>query len=92
MTEPHYDRRRRAVFNEIQVRQINDLITERIGALTTEEVARIAEAAADKAVDKMTAQAYQMIGKTVAQKMFWLLGLLTVAVVVWAVKNGWIKP
>ena len=90
MTDPHYDRRR-AVFNEVQIRQINDLITERVGALTPEEISTIAEAAAAKAVDLMTNQAYQMIGKTVAQKLFWLLGLLTAAATLWAVKTGWIK-
>ena len=90
MTEPHYDRRR-AVFNEIQVRQINDLITERIGALTSDEINEIAEAAADKAVEKMTAEAYRLVGKTFVDKFLWFVGVLVIGAVSWATGKGWLK-
>jgi hypothetical protein len=61
------------------------------GALTDEQIDRIAEKAADKAVAKLTDQVYREVGKGVVQKLFYIVGALVVAAFLWAKANGWIK-
>lgn len=60
--------------------------------LTDEQIEQIAERAAEKAVKKMTEQAYQAVGKGVVSKLLYILGVLTLAGYAWAMHNGWIKP
>lgn len=60
--------------------------------LTDEQVEKIAEHAAEKAVEKMTATAYQAIGKSLVNRLFWVVGVLAVAAWLWAMKSGYIAP
>jgi hypothetical protein len=46
--------------------------------LTDEQIEKIASLAADKAVKKMTDDAFKAVGQTVVQKLFWIVGVLTV--------------
>lgn len=59
--------------------------------LTDEHIERIAEVAADKAVQKMTEGAYKAIGRGVVSKLLWVIGVLTTAAFIWAAKAGWVK-
>ena len=56
--------------------------------LTEEQLDRIAEKAADKAVAKITNQVYQQIGKSVVTKMTWLLGACAVGIGLWLKSEG----
>lgn len=61
------------------------------GSLTDDQVDRIAERAAEKAVAKLTDHVYREVGKGVIQKLFYIVGALAVATFLWAKANGWIK-
>lgn len=56
--------------------------------LTEEQLDRIAEKAADKAVAKITNQVYQQIGRSVVTKMTWLLGACVVGIGIWLKSEG----
>ena len=52
--------------------------------LTEAEMDAIAERAADRAIRKM----YENIGKSVAQKMYWAIGIVVVGMVMLLAGNG----
>jgi 3-methyladenine DNA glycosylase Tag len=56
--------------------------------LTEEQIEKIASLAADKAVKKMTDDAFKAVGKTVVEKMFWIVGVLTVGLFAWLQATG----
>ena len=59
--------------------------------LSEEMIEHIADVAAQKAVEQMTANAYKAVGKSVLDKMFYMVGLLTVGLYLWAQNRGWFK-
>lgn len=50
-----------------------------------------AEAGASKAIEKLTQDVYQMVGKKVVGKLCQALGMLVVGFVIWALQQGWFK-
>jgi hypothetical protein len=62
------------------------------GALTDDDVERIAERAAQKAVEMMTRDAYAAVGKGVVQKALWIIGVLALTAFVWASQHGLVGP
>lgn len=52
-------------------------------SLTHEQIEEIASRAADKAIDRITQQVYQQIGRSVINKLMWIIGSLTVAAYIW---------
>lgn len=56
--------------------------------LTEEQIEQIAEMAATKAVKKMTDEAFKAVGKTVVEKMFWVIGALAVGAFAWLQTTG----
>jgi len=56
--------------------------------LSEAEMDAIAERAADRAIRKM----YESIGKSVAQKMYWAIGIVVVGMVMLLAGNGISKP
>lgn len=60
--------------------------------LTDAQLDDIAERAATRAVKKMTDDAYKAVGKSVLDKLLWLIGLLVVAGYLWAQSKGLVKP
>jgi hypothetical protein len=60
-------------------------------ALSDEQIEIIAERAAEKAIEKMTANLYQEIGKGFINKALTLIGVLTVALAIWATQKGIVK-
>ena len=56
--------------------------------LTEAEMDAIAERAADRAIRKM----YENIGKSVAQKVYWAIGIVVVGMVMLLAGNGMSKP
>jgi hypothetical protein len=56
--------------------------------LTEAEMDAIAERAADRAIRKM----YESIGKSVAQKVYWAIGIVVVGMVMLLAGNGMSKP
>lgn len=61
------------------------------GQLTDEQIERIAERAAEKAVAKLTDHVYREVGKSVVQKFVWIVGALAVGLFIWAKSQGFIK-
>lgn len=61
------------------------------GQLTDEQIERIAEKAADKAVAKLTDHVYREVGKGVVQKLFYIVGAITLAAFLWFKSGGWVK-
>jgi len=51
--------------------------------LSDEQIDFIAEKAADRAVKKLTDQAYQAIGKSVLEKLFYIVGVCSAAAYFW---------
>ena len=68
-----------------------DGIERRKMPLSEEQIELIAEKAADKAVAKMTEQAYAAVGKGVLDKMLYVVGVGIVALSIWLMQKGWIK-
>ena len=64
----------------------------RVPPLSEEQIEDIAERAAERAVQKMKAAAYQGIGQAIVSKMLWLTGIAAVWLYWWLLKNGFIKP
>ena len=56
--------------------------------LTDAEMDTIAERAADRAIRKM----YEQIGKSVAQKVYWFIGVAVVGMMMLLAGNGMSKP
>lgn len=48
-----------------------------------------AERGAEKAIEKLTNDVYQAVGKKVITKLWQLLGMVAVGLSVWALKQGW---
>ena len=60
--------------------------------LTEAQMDTIAEEAANRAVEKLTKDVYAAVGKTVLEKLAWIVGALAVGAFVWAQGKGLIKP
>ena len=56
--------------------------------LTDDQIDEVAERAADLAVKKMTENAYKAVGKSVIEKLFYIVGVLTLALYLWAKEKG----
>jgi len=50
-------------------------------SLTDDQIELIAQRAAELAVQKMTTDIYANVGKSVVQKVFWMVGVIATAVV-----------
>lgn len=59
--------------------------------LTDEQIEQIAERAADRAVEKLTNEAYKSIGKNVVQKFLWIVGVCAAALYFWLQQKGLVK-
>lgn len=59
--------------------------------LSDEQIEAIAERAAEKAIEKMTTEAYATIGRGVVNKLMWMIGVITVGTFIWASSKGLIK-
>jgi hypothetical protein len=57
------------------------------GGLSEEEVEDLVGRAAQKVMDNF----YRDIGKSVAQKIFWVIGLATVSLIIWLASIGKLK-
>lgn len=51
--------------------------------LSDEQIDAIAEKAAEKAIKKMTDDAYKAIGKSVLEKLFYIVGVIATAAYFW---------
>lgn len=69
-----------------------DAIAARAALKVADQMEHLVDKIADKAVEKITAQAYQLVGKTVIDRLFVLVGILAIGITAWAVGKGWIKP
>jgi hypothetical protein len=59
--------------------------------LSEDEINLIAERAAERAVEKITTQFYEQIGKSIIHKFMWLVGLISVGAFFWLETHGMIK-
>lgn len=67
-------------------------IAERAAKIAVEHSAQlIAERAAELAVQKLATSMYQMVGKSVVEKAFYIIGALSLAAYLYAQNRGWIK-
>ena len=56
--------------------------------LSEDQIEEIAEKAAEKAIEKLTGDVYKAVGKSVVQKMVWILGAITVGGYLYLKKVG----
>jgi len=56
--------------------------------LTDEQIDEIAGRAADMAVYKLTETAYKAVGKSIIEKMFWIVGVVTIGLYLWLKEKG----
>lgn len=59
--------------------------------ITDELIEEIAERAAARAVEKLTDHAYRAVGKSVVEKICWIVGVLCAGGYLWAQGRGLIK-
>lgn len=59
--------------------------------LSDEQIDIIAEKAAERAVEKMTAGVYKSIGKSVVDRFFWIVGALSLSAWLYAKNKGWVS-
>lgn len=59
--------------------------------LTEAQIEAIAEKAAIKAMEKITAHIYQNVGKSVVEKTFWIVGAVSIMLYFWLSSKGF-KP
>lgn len=52
-------------------------------SLTQDQIDEIASRAADKAIERITQQVYQQVGRSVINKLIWIVGSLSVAFYIW---------
>ena len=60
-------------------------------ALTQEEIEEIAERGAARAYKKMTTNIFIFVGKGILEKLFYIVGLVAVALFVWLHDKGIFK-
>lgn len=64
-------------------------------AISDEELKEMLEAAAKAgakaAIDELTQDLYQAVGKKVINKIWQTLGIMCVGFVLWAIQHGWFK-
>lgn len=53
---------------------------------------RVATRAADLAIERLTNNAYQAIGKGVVQRVLYIFGVAGTAFYLWGLNHGWFKP
>lgn len=58
--------------------------------LSEEQLDELAERAANRAVEKMTAHVYQTVGQSVVKRFLTIIGALTIAFIIWAEKHNWL--
>ena len=51
--------------------------------LTHDQIEEIASRAADKAIDRITQQVYQQVGRSVINKLMWIIGSISVGAYLW---------
>ena len=51
--------------------------------LTHDQIEEIASRAAEKAIDRITQQVYQQVGRSVINKLMWIIGSLSVGAYLW---------
>lgn len=56
--------------------------------LSEEQIEMIAEKAAAKAIEKLTSHVYQEVGKSVASKLFYIVGACALGVWLWLKSKG----
>lgn len=56
--------------------------------LTDQQIDEIAGRAADLAVKKLTEDAYKAVGKSIVEKLFWIIGVATVGLYLWMKEKG----
>ena len=61
---------------------------EKKSIVSDEQMEAIAEKAAEKAVLKITAVVYQNVGKSVVERIFWLIGAIVVGAYFWLKSKG----
>lgn len=66
---------------------MNNLSDEELGKM----LEYAAERGAEKAIEKLTQDVYQAVGKKVINKLWQALGIAAVAFVLWAIQHGWFK-
>ena len=59
--------------------------------ISDEQIEVIAEKAAEKAIELMTAGVYKSIGRSVVDKFLWIVGALSLGAWLWAKKNGYMQ-
>jgi hypothetical protein len=52
-------------------------------SLTQDQIEEIASRAADKAIERITQHVYQQVGRSVINKLIWIVGSLSVAFYIW---------
>lgn len=60
----------------------------RANPLSDEQIEDIAEKAAEKAIEKLTGDVYKAVGKSVIQKLVWIVGAITVGGYLYLKKIG----
>jgi hypothetical protein len=56
--------------------------------LTEEQIEEIAERAAERAMKKLTDHMYKEVGRGVVNKLFWIVGVISVGLYLWLKQKG----
>lgn len=55
---------------------------------TEEQIEEIAERAAERAMKKLTDHMYKEVGRSVVNKFFWIVGVISVGMYLWLKQKG----
>jgi len=80
----HIDACKEEMISHVDRRQANFQLAE-------EQIERIAEKAATKALGKLTDLAYREVGRSVISKLFWITGVLSVGLYLYAKSRNWVE-
>lgn len=56
--------------------------------LTDQQIEEIAERAAERAMKKLTDHMYKEVGRGVVNKLFWIIGVISVGLYLWLRQKG----
>lgn len=56
--------------------------------LTEEQIEEIAERAAERAMKKLADHMYKEVGRSVVNKFFWVVGIISVGMYLWLKQKG----
>jgi hypothetical protein len=70
---------------------MSSLNQEKVMSMTEAEMDQLAEKAAEKAIKRMTEEAYREVGRQTLKGVTYIVGVLTLVCIIWLANHGYLK-